>query len=45
MERILKIISNLGSELKVKLKEPRNQEKLDRVMKKLLKYVSVFLVF
>jgi hypothetical protein len=42
MERILKIISNLGSELAVKLVEPRDQKKLDRIMKKLLTYASVF---
>ncbi|EDR02889.1 uncharacterized protein LACBIDRAFT_393541 [Laccaria bicolor S238N-H82] len=37
MERILKIISDLGSELAVKLAEPRDQTSLDRIMKQLLK--------
>lgn len=42
MERILKVISDLGSELAVKLVEARDPKKLDRIMKKLLKYASVF---
>lgn len=45
MERILKVISDLGSELAVKLVEARDPKKLDRIMKKLLKYVLFFHVF
>ena len=42
MERILKVIYDLGLELTAKLLEPRDKKKLDRIMKKLLKYASVF---
>lgn len=42
MERILKLISDAGSDIEDMLLEPRDQKKLDRIVKKFDEYASIF---